>query len=315
MTQSTATTADLPTVPFLDSSGIVDDPVALRERAAEHGYLFFRGLLPAEAVLDVRRRFLRILERHGWLDRTDPMSGRADLAAFEREERSQIEFCGVGVTPQAYAEVQRVRQFHELAHHPRLLQTYAKLFDAEVFPHPRNIARLMIAGGGSTPTPPHQDFIHIQGTPNGWTAWIPLGDCPRELGGLSVLDGSHHDGLLSYKKAEGAGGLEAYLCELERPWATGDFAAGDVLTFSSHTVHRALPNRLSDQVRLSCDFRYQPLQDEIEDASLRVHCDVLTWEEVYADWPSGGIQWYWRDLELRRSEWDESLRWQKDKIC
>lgn len=315
MTQAPRTLSDMPTVPFADSSDLLEDPGALRARAEEHGYLFFRGLLPAEAVLDVRRRFLRILERHGWLDPNDPTSGRVNLAAFEREERSKVEFCGVGVTPEAYAEVQRVRQFHELAHHPRLLAMYAKLFDAEVLPHPRNIARLMIAGSGSAPTPPHQDFIHIQGTPNVWTAWIPLADCPRELGGLSVLVGSHRDGLLSYKRAEGAGGLEAYLSELDRVWASDDFEAGDVLTFNSHTVHRALPNRLRNQVRLSCDFRYQPLQDEIDESSLRVHCDVLSWDEVYADWPADGIQWYWRDLELRRSEWDESIRWQKDKIC
>jgi len=108
MTQAPRTLSDMPTVPFADSSDLLEDPGALRARAEEHGYLFFRGLLPAEAVLDVRRRFLRILERHGWLDPNDPTSGRVNLAAFEREERSKVEFCGVGVTPEAYAEVQRI---------------------------------------------------------------------------------------------------------------------------------------------------------------------------------------------------------------
>src|SRR5690606_2574138 len=95
MTQAPRTLSDMPTVPFADSSDLLEDPGALRARAEEHGYLFFRGLLPAEAVLDVRRRFLRILERHGWLDPNDPTSGRVNLAAFEREERSKVEFCGV----------------------------------------------------------------------------------------------------------------------------------------------------------------------------------------------------------------------------
>lgn len=143
----------------------------------------------------------------------------------------------------------------------------------------------------------------------------PAGDCPHELGGLTVLDKSHHDGLLSYKAAGGAGGLEAYLCNLDLTWAEGDFEAGDVLTFSSQTVHKALPNRKPDRVRLSGDFRYQPLHDEIEGQSLRVHCQVLDWNEVYEDWPQGGIRYYWRDLTLPRSPWDESIRWQKDKIC
>ncbi|GAA2758922.1 phytanoyl-CoA dioxygenase family protein [Actinopolymorpha rutila] len=335
-TPATATTAAR-TADFLDSSALLDDPAALRARADEHGYLFFRGLLPIDDVLDLRRRFLQIVRRYGWLvDGTPVSDGIADVAAFDRVPREETAFCGVGITRDAYADIQRVRQFHELAHHPRLLAVYRNLFGADVLPHPRNIARVVIPGGGTRPTPPHQDFIHIQGTPRVWTAWFPLGDCPRELGGLSVLSGSNREGLMSYHAAEGAGGLEAYLCDLDLPWAQGDFAAGDVLTFSSHTVHRALPHAAGDRVRLSCDFRYQPAAEPLHEGSLRVHCDVLGWEEVYADWPDppdppdspdspdspdplagspGDVRWYWRDMDLRRSEWDESIRWQKDRIC
>ncbi|HEY6739578.1 MAG TPA: phytanoyl-CoA dioxygenase family protein [Actinopolymorphaceae bacterium] len=312
----TTTIGPTKTTPFLDSSPLLDDPDALRRRADEHGYLFVRGLLPAETVLDLRWRFLEVLARHGWLRSDRPlMDGRVDRDAFEREDVAETEFCGVGVTPAAYRDVQRVRQFHELSHHPRLLRLYEALFDGPVFPHPRNIARLMIPRSTGRPTPPHQDFIHIQGTPRVWTAWFPLGACPRELGGLTVLDGSHRDGLMSYRAAEGAGGLEAYLCNLDLTWAQGDFEPGDVLTFSSHTVHKALPNGRPDLVRLSCDFRYQPLRDEIEERSLDVHCGVLDWDKVYAGWPDGGIQYYWREHTLPHSEWDESIRWQKDKIC
>lgn len=305
-----------PTTSFLDSSELIGDPVALRARADEHGYLFFRGLLPPEAVLDVRQRFLQILANYGWLaEGHDPMAGMANPDAYHNAPPEETQFCGVGVTPAIYRDTQRVRQFHELAHHPRLLAVYRDLFGSDVFPHPRNIARLMVAADGTRPTPPHQDFIHIQGTPNVWTAWLPLGDCPRELGGLTVLDGSHREGLLSYKRAEGAGGMEAYLCDLDLAWAQGDFEAGDVVTFSSHTVHRALPNQRPERVRLSCDFRYQPLAEEINDASLQVHCKFMSWDEVYADWPEGGIQWYWRDVDFQYSPWDEDVRWQKDKIC
>lgn len=301
---------------FIDSSDVLNDPAALRARAEEHGYLFFRGLLPAEPVLDVRRRFLEVLDKYGWLaDGHDLMDGIVDFDTYHSVPDEDLQFCGVGVTRDMYADVQRIRQFHELAHHPRLLQVYRHLFDDEVFPHPRNIARIMVAGDRMPPTPPHQDFIHVQGTPNVWTAWFPLGDCPRELGGLTVLDGSHKDGILSYKRAGGAGGLEAYLCSVDYTWAEGDFGAGDVLTFHSQTVHRALPNQRPERVRLSCDYRYQPLHEEINDASLEVHCKFMSWDEVYADWPAGGIQWYWRDHELRYSPWNEDIRWQKDKIC
>lgn len=310
------TTGPTRTTPFLDSSDLLDDPAALRARADEHGYLFLRGLLPRAAVLDVRNRFLEIIGRHGWLVPGTPVEdGIADVEAYEREDPAETEFCGVGVTPAAYSEVQHVRGFHQLSDHPRLHALYSALFDAPVLRHPRNIARLMVPRSDSSPTPPHQDFIHVQGSPNVWTAWLPLGDCPRSLGGLTVLDRSHHDGLLSYKAAGGAGGLEAYLCNLDLTWAEGDLEAGDVLTFSSRTVHKALPNGQPDRVRLSCDFRYQPLHEVIEQRSLEVHCGVATWDEIYATWPDDESTWYWRDLPLRFVEWDESIRWQKDRIC
>lgn len=311
-----ASVENMPTAPFLESSHLLEDPQGLRARAQEHGYLFFKGLLPEELVLDLRRRFLAIIERYGWLSSAhELMEGVVNLEVYNKIDPQRTQFCGVGVTPEIYQEVQRVRQFHELAHHPNLISVYEKLFGDRVFPHPRNIARIMISGEGDHPTPPHQDFIHVQGTSNVWTAWFPLGSCPRAMGALTVLDGSHRKGVLAYHEAQGAGGLEAYLCDPELVWAEGDFKAGDVLTFHSQTVHRALPNEFAERARLSCDYRYQPVAEEVNDRSLNVHCDVLTWEQVYEGWPDGGIQWYWKNNELKMSPWDDDLRWQKDKIC
>ena len=36
-------------------------------------------------------------------------------------------------------------------------------------------------------TPPHQDPWYIGGTQEVWTAWVPVGDCPDEFGGIAVL--------------------------------------------------------------------------------------------------------------------------------
>ena len=66
-----------------------------------------------------------------------------------------------------------------------------------VLPHPQKIARLWFPQYEEHTTPIHQDFIHIQGTHNVWTAWMPLGDIPRELGGLAVMPRSHKLGVLS----------------------------------------------------------------------------------------------------------------------
>ncbi len=304
------------TAGFINSTSLLDDPVALRARAAEEGYLYFKGLLPQELVLELRRQILGVCRKHGWVDpQSDLMDGVGNKEAikglFDRNEAKR----GVGISLEAYTDVQRLELFHSLPHHPKLISVYRMLVGDRVLPHPRNIARIMLPDSRLAPTPPHQDYIHIQGTEKVWTCWFPLGDCPRQLGGLCILRGSHKEGLLPVKAADGAGGLEAWLCNNEHEWLENDYEAGDVLTFPSFTVHKSLPNTLGNLIRLSCDYRFQSAVDDIEPNSLQPHYQVTTWEDIYAGWQNPKIQYYWKNEQLSFSEWDESIRWQKVDIC
>lgn len=82
---------------------------------------------------------------------------------------------------------------------------YRTLFGKEVLVHARHIGRMITAHPSVFPTPPHQDFPLIQGSSNTWTCWFPVGDCPVEMGGLTVMRGSHHYGYLPIQPAKGAG--------------------------------------------------------------------------------------------------------------
>ena len=99
-----------------------------------------------------------------------------------------------------------MESFHAFAHHPAILDMCDKLFGEKTLVHPRNIGRIMFPENTKYTTPAHQDYIHIRGTEETYTAWIPLGPCPTALGGLSVLSGSHRDGIYPVKPAFGAGG-------------------------------------------------------------------------------------------------------------
>lgn len=308
--------SQIPTVDLVDSSGLLGDPTALLERASMDGYLFFRGLLRRDRVLDLRRQIMGVVADHGWLMRgTDVMDGIADVAAFDQVDPVAAAFCGTGVPLAAYQDVYRLQDFHAIGHDQALLDLYDGLLGGQVLRQPLSIARVMVPGSHSAPTPAHQDFIHIQGTTNVWTAWAPLGDCPIELGGLTVLVGSHADGLLTYHAAQGAGELEAYICDSDYSWGVADFEAGDVLTFNSLTVHRSQPNQLGEQVRLSLDLRYQRDDEPLTHGSVTPHCHVLNWDEVYEGWTDESLQYYWTDRDLKLIEHDEELRWQKHKIC
>lgn len=96
----------------------------------------------------------------------------------------------------------------------------------------------------------HQDGHFVRDLGEFWTVWLPLGECPPELGPLAVVPGSHRAGPLAHDDAGevAEGGLH--------PWHTADFRSGDALAFHRRTLHRALPNRSGTLLRLSADFRY-----------------------------------------------------------
>lgn len=301
---------------FIDSSALLaaGDFATLRQRAATEGYLFFKGLLPVAELMRVRADMLAVVERYGWRQPgQDQLGGGLDLAALNQVPDEAMRK-DIGVSHAAYHDVQKLESFHRLPHHPNLLRLYSGLFAQEVFVHPRHIARMITGHRAMHPTPMHQDFPLVQGSPNTWTCWFPLGDCPRAMGALTVLRASHHQGYLPIQPAQGAGSIAVQLCAGQEVWVEGDFSAGDVLTFPCFTVHKALPSQHPAQIRLSIDARYQAIDEPIEEKSLKPHCK-LTWEEVYADWPQASIQYYWRDASPKLSPWDATLLQPARRIC
>ena len=145
-----------------------------------------------------------------------------------------------------------------------------KLLDDVVLVHPRKIGRIGFPQNEGHQTPVHQDFFHIRGTPETYTAWVPLGDCTRQLGCLAVADGSHQLGFLDHEPSAGPGGFAVDPGD-DAAWRCQDFAAGDVLIFHSLTMHKALPNRTRDTIRMSLDNRYSRVRDDIAPDSLQPH--------------------------------------------
>ena len=289
---------------FQEHNTLLDDPQALRGRWRPMAFCSFAACCPRMRSWRCGARSCRSATTTAGLRRVQSwMDGIADPSADGMEP-----FCGVGVPPEAYGDVQRLESFHRLAHNPTLDKMLGQLFEETVLVHALKIARVMIPAKGNPPTPAHQDHIFIQGSKTVYTCWIPLGDCPRELGGLSVLRGSHKLGVLPVRAAEGAGGRHVIFDDnMKQEWFETDFQVGDVLVFHSLTVHKSIPNRTENQIRLSADFRYQPPSLPIETKSITPHCGVLPWEEIYAGWESKDLQYYWQKYDLDFQEHDNSL--------
>ncbi|MCU6712558.1 phytanoyl-CoA dioxygenase family protein [Paenibacillus sp. J5C_2022] len=301
---------------FEDSTSLMKLPEELRARAEKNGYLFFKHFFEPEKMLKLRREMLQIVDKFGYLSpNANLIEGIADINRINRVPIQQINENGNGVPLSLYKEVQKLQSFHAITHDPKLKDLFRMLFEDEPFPHPRNIARIMLPHKDAKPTPSHQDFLHIQGTEHTWTCWAPLGDVPMSLGGLTVLEGSHKAGLLDVTTGhEGAGGLETILCNLGYEWAGTDYEIGDMLTFPSLTVHKSIPNKQRDRIRLSIDVRLQPISQPIEARSLLPH-GPFTWEELYEGWEREELQYYWSNISFDYIPWNEKIRWQKEKLC
>ncbi|GAA1558490.1 phytanoyl-CoA dioxygenase family protein [Kribbella sancticallisti] len=225
----------------------LSDRDVLRERLARDGYLFLRGLLDPADVLAFRRYYF---ERTGVAD-AHGVPREVDRAEFRRV---------------LFGEVVPGSQYGAFCAQPALRSWYEWFLGGETFLHRRKIIRHIAPGenGIGTATQAHYDLVYLrEGTDRVLSAWIPLGDCPVARGGLTYLEGSHHRvlaeeaaGTLKRPAASITADLPSLADEYEARWLIADYAAGDVVIHTAHTIHAALDN-VSDQVRLSTDIRYQ----------------------------------------------------------
>lgn len=251
-----------------DSSDAAFDAPTLRERMIEDGYLFLPGLLNREEVLEARRVVAeRLMEDGHLLPGTEAMDCIAD-------PDSRIAFA-------PHVAKENAPLMKVLYDGP--MMAFYELFLGEKVRHFDFTWFRAVAPGGSTF--PHTDAVYMnRGTLDLYTSWTPIGDVPREMGGLMVLENSHKHAKLraGYSSrdvdatCENKPGRTSLGAKSDSPraggwlsdnprrlreafgsrWLTSEFRAGDLLMFSIFTVHASIDNK-TDRVRLSSDSRYQ----------------------------------------------------------
>ena len=173
--------------PLESSAALLSDGPALAARMARDGYLYLPGLLPRDVVAAVQEDVAGVVRAAGWLRADAPLGeARADDRGFCVDPEPRY--------LEVLRRINRLERYHALKHHPALLATLGRMLGAPVFPHPRVLMRNIFPRRPEYTTKAHQDYPNVQGTTEVYTAWMPLIDCPPEVGGLQVARGSSHPG-------------------------------------------------------------------------------------------------------------------------
>ena len=267
-----------------DSTAILHDGPAMQQCMADDGYLFLRGALNRDQVRDARRECVRRLVEAGRIEPgTDPM----DAVPRRGVEGSYFQ-----------AELAEDNgPLLEVLYDGAMMEIFERLLGGPVRHYDFTWMRAVTPGGG---TAPHCDRVYMgRGTANLFTAWTPLGDIPRSIGGLILLEGSHQrqditgnylaQDVDSYcENGPVAGDVRTGKIHWEHPethapwdgafshdplalrqqfggrWLTADYQMGDLLIFSMATIHASLDNQ-GDTIRLSSDTRYQRADEPVDE--------------------------------------------------
>jgi hypothetical protein len=222
---------------LIDSSGIAGDAAALRERLAVHGYLFFRGLLPAEQLRAAGAAVATRLRDGGWADANGaPSAQPRALNALD------------ALSDPAFRAALLCPEFNQIPYLAPLRDAVRRVLGAPAYSYPVKVLRAVYP---ERPGPHARGrYIHydygVGGGQDMLTSWLPLMDIPVTLGGLAVQPGGHHWPPRMPRPLTGS----------EPGWATTDYRPGDAIVFHCLTPHAALPNR-EPALRLSGDFRWQ----------------------------------------------------------
>lgn len=256
---------------MIDSSPFYknNDWDGLRKRFEEDGYLFIRGLIPADVIKKGKDAIFSYLAKNNYFEPgTNPEDGFVNTKT--KEQLPRIENSPV-ITKMP--EVKRVLEGKELT------GFFEKFLNSAVRTYDYKWLRLVRE---NEYTGCHMDIVYMgRGSQNVVTTWIPFMEIPIELGGLAVCKGTHKDPKFQ-KIRETYGNLDVDRDDVggtgwftEDPeeilryggvWLTTDYHPGDCVIFTMYTFHASTTNVLKPpKYRLSCDVRFQRATEPIDE--------------------------------------------------
>jgi ectoine hydroxylase-related dioxygenase (phytanoyl-CoA dioxygenase family) len=252
---------------------------AIRDIYEEHGYVWLKGFLRRAEVIDFRGWVFSHLAETGLIEPgSDPTLGIASEGTLDKK-----------LADRRLMSLVRSTAYEGFCAQPSLARFMDEFLGGLSYLHKRKLMRFTLPGT-PTATPAHYDLVYLRGgTSRIVTAWIPIGDIPVEMGGLTYLQGSHRIGremeaqfardgaglspeerISAFNRNMTEGGwvskdLPDMAERFDTRWLFADYEAGDIVLHSPFMIHASTTNQSADRrLRLSTDIRYQNVDDEID---------------------------------------------------
>lgn len=262
-----------------DSSDLIGDAAALRQRYEEDGVLYLRGVIDPALMHWAEGKYRRALSDEGLID--------PDVAAplWTGKKTDTWRPCdAIGTTV-----------WHEVVKQPLLNDVMRAIFDSDpvwipIAAHRSSLPTGPLKDGEDIFAGRHQDGFYNEGMLF-TICWMPVRDVSMDRGSFAVAPGTHKRGSL-HDTTLPANRIPRDAIP-DEAWRSADFRVGDVLIFNYLTAHTGLPNP-SDEIRLSLDVRAipswapQPVIGAVEavdgdDVTIRTDTDELVTVHVTDD--------------------------------
>jgi len=248
-----------------DSGDLYPDMDALKERMKQDGYLLLRNFIGRETVMHARSAI------------TDHLAEKQALVAGSPVLEAVMPKSGKQVRMTGQQAITHHRACLAVFENPKLFDFFTGLFGEKAVTYDYKWLR---AVGNENFTGCHYDVVYMgRGSQKVHTVWIPIGDIPVHQGTLAICEGSHN--LESFARlretygrmdvdrdliSEGWFSSDPYEItgKFGGRWLTTAFRQGDVLIFGLYTLHASTTN-LTDKFRISCDIRFQPADEELDE--------------------------------------------------
>ena len=233
----------LSVTPLADSTSLIGNGEAIRQRYEEDGVLYFRGVIDPALLGWAQEKYREALANEGLID---PAVAAPKWTGKVTKTWRPCDAIGTTV-------------WHEVVKQPQLNAILRDVFDADPVWIP------IAAHRSGMPTGPlkenqdifagrHQDGFYNEGMLF-TICWMPIRDVQMDRGSFAVAPGTHKRGSLHDTSVLGNAIPRDAIPD--SAWRSAHFKVGDVLVFNYLTAHTGLPNP-SDEIRMSLDVRAIP---------------------------------------------------------